>query len=102
VEPKQRAIDALIEKYRGQLRLVPADTLPAPAYGFDPTGWPLFRVDVEANCLGGEEYVAIHPTTGKIQFLGRLGGWRSEFSTNAAEVFPPPGSQENFRHRIYA
>jgi hypothetical protein len=30
VEPKQRAIDALIEKYREQLRLMPADMLPAP------------------------------------------------------------------------
>jgi hypothetical protein len=47
VNPKQRAIDALIAKYREQLRLIPADMLPAPAYDFDPKGWLLFRVDPE-------------------------------------------------------
>jgi hypothetical protein len=73
MDPKQRAIDALIEKYREQLRLIPADTLPAPVYGFDPKGWLLFRVDPEGGYLGGDEYVAIHPTTGRIRFLGRLG-----------------------------
>jgi hypothetical protein len=73
VNPKQRAIDALIAKYREQLRLIPADSLPAPVYGFDPKGWLLFRVDPEGDCLGGDEFVAIDPTRGSVRFLGRLG-----------------------------
>jgi hypothetical protein len=47
--------------------------LPAPAYGFDPQGWLLFRVDPEGGYLGGDEYLVIHPTTGRIRFVGRLG-----------------------------
>jgi hypothetical protein len=50
--PRLRAIDALIDKYRDALRLIPADSLPAPVYGFDPTGWLLFRVDPEGGYLG--------------------------------------------------
>jgi hypothetical protein len=73
MDAKQRAIDALITKYREELRLIPTDTLPWPVYNFDSTGWLLFRVDVEAHCVGWDEYVAIHPTTGKIRFLGELG-----------------------------
>jgi hypothetical protein len=55
------------------VRLIPADALPAPVYDFDPKGWFLFRVDPEGDYLCGDEHVAIHPTTGRIRFLGRLG-----------------------------
>jgi hypothetical protein len=70
---EQRAIDALIQKYKEQLRLIPADALPAPVYDFDPTGWLLFRLDPQSDCLGGDEFVAIHPARGDVRFLGRLG-----------------------------
>jgi hypothetical protein len=73
VDAKQRGIEALIAKYKEQLRLIPVDTLPAPAYDFDPRGWLLFRVDPQSDMLGGDEYVAIHPTRGSVRFLGRLG-----------------------------
>jgi hypothetical protein len=73
VEHKQRVINILIAKYREELRLVPTDILPTPAYDFDPTGWLLFRVDVEASRVGAAEYVAIHPITGKIRFFGKVG-----------------------------
>jgi hypothetical protein len=30
-------------------------------------------VDPEGDCVGGDEFVAIHPIRGSVRFLGRLG-----------------------------
>jgi hypothetical protein len=68
LDAEQRAIDALIEKYRRELRLVPTDSMPA-VYDFDPTGWMLFRMDAEPDHTGEDEFVAVHRTTGRVRLF---------------------------------
>lgn len=72
---RDRALDFLTHRYRDGLELVPTDRLHVPAYGFDPTGWDLFVVSNrnEALMLRGDEYVAVHRTTGEVRYLGILG-----------------------------
>jgi hypothetical protein len=72
-EAKQRAIDALIQKFVNGLKLHEVDTLPSPVYGFNPDGWHLFVVDDNKRGTGAAEYVAINRAAGMIRFLGSLG-----------------------------
>jgi hypothetical protein len=56
------------------VQFIPVDTLDGPAYDFDPQGWWLYMVTRQNECrVGGTEYVAIHPDSGNIRNLGRLG-----------------------------
>jgi hypothetical protein len=73
MDAKQRATDALIEKYNEQLRLIPADALPVLVYGFNPAAWLLYRVDPEGDCVAGDEYVADSPDSRERAVSGRLG-----------------------------
>lgn len=56
------------------VQFIPVDTLDEPAYDFDPLGWWLYSVTRQHEFrIGGTEYVAIHPESGDIRNLGRLG-----------------------------
>ena len=72
-EAKEGATDALLARLRDALQLELVEGLPSPAYGFNPDGWMLFRVNDGARRLGGTEYVAVRRETGEVRFLGPLG-----------------------------
>lgn len=56
------------------VQFVPVDALDGQPYDFDPRGWWLYRVTRQNEFrIGGTEYVAIHPESGDIRNLGRLG-----------------------------
>lgn len=59
---------------RDSLALVPVDALPSPAYGFEPNGWLLYRIEQRGSFwLQGDWFVAVHAETGEFKDLGRLG-----------------------------
>ena len=67
------ACRSIVDRYRDSFDLVRVDFLPSPAYGFDPSGWLLFRVrQNDVFRLEGDWIVAVHPDTGEFRDLGRL------------------------------
>ena len=64
--------DALLAKLRVSLNLELVEGLPEQVDGFNPDGWMLFRVKVDADA-GPADYVAVRRETGQVFFLGPLG-----------------------------
>ena len=68
------ALAGLAQSTGDALQLTAVESLPAPAYGFDPNGWCLFLVSRQpALWVGGDEYVAVHSQTGEFRRLGTIG-----------------------------
>jgi hypothetical protein len=64
--------DTLLAKLRVSLNLELVEGLPEQVDGFNPDGWMLFRVKVDADA-GPADYVAVRRETGQVFFLGPLG-----------------------------
>ena len=71
-EAKLKQSDALLAKLRAALNLELVEGLPESVDGFNPDGWMLFRVKVDADA-GLSDYVAVRRETGQVFFLGPLG-----------------------------
>ena len=70
-EAKLKQSDALLAKLRAALNLELVEGLPESVDGFNPDGWMLFRVKVDADA-GPSDYVAVRRETGQVFFLGPL------------------------------
>ena len=70
-----RALEFLAKRNGDSIELRPISTLPTTAYGFDPAGWDLFVIlsKSPSTTLRGDEYVAVHRSTGEVRYLGVLG-----------------------------
>lgn len=63
--------EAIADKVLKETCLIPVDSPSVPIYGYDPEGWLLYVVLRRYDCsLGGTEYVAFHPETHEVRFLG--------------------------------
>jgi hypothetical protein len=68
------ACSTICTQFGDSIDLVRVDCLPAPAYGFDPSGWLLYRVEQsDLYRLCGDWIVAVNAETGEYRDLGRLG-----------------------------
>ena len=68
------ARNTICGRFRGSIDFFRVDSLPAPAYGFDPSGWLIYSVrQNDVFCVQGDWMVAVHSETGEFKDLGRLG-----------------------------
>lgn len=73
-DAEQRIRDAIARKAAEETILIPVDKPDVPIWGVDPNKWLLYVMRRRKDCrLGGDEYVAIHPETHEVRFLGILG-----------------------------
>jgi hypothetical protein len=73
-EAHARARDFLCRRFCESLQLRQVNSLPAPVYGFEASGWYLFAViDQKPTSFGATEYVAVSQRTGEVRYLGRVG-----------------------------
>ena len=73
-EAHARAREFLCRRFCESLQLTRVNSLPAPVYDFDPSGWYLFAVtEQESWMFGSTAYVAVSQHTGEVRYLGRLG-----------------------------
>ena len=73
-DAKLIAINAIRDRSLDSFELVRVESMPSPAYGFNPSGWLLFGVrQSDVFCLQGDWIVAVHPETGEFRDLGRPG-----------------------------
>lgn len=70
---KQKANATLMARLFDRELFEQVESLPAPVYNFDPTGWTLLVLKTGGNRVGGSEYVAVNQETGEVRFLGTLG-----------------------------
>ena len=64
--------DHLVEEFRQNLQIQPAQLSDVTLYGFDPEGWILFVI-VEGDHIGASKYVAVNLETGETKSLGPSG-----------------------------
>jgi len=74
IDAEQRIRDAIACEVAAETILSPVDEPDVPIFGIDPDEWLLFVMRRRNDCqLGGDEYVAVHPETHEVRFLGVWG-----------------------------
>lgn len=67
---RDRIRDALAQDFLKRTELIRVDTLPYPAYAFDPDGWEIFCIfRHDCHQVGGAEYWAYHPGLDQVRPL---------------------------------
>ena len=66
------ATDHLVEEFRQNLQIQPAQLPGVAPYGIVPAGWTLFVI-VESDGVGAGKYVAVNLETCETKSLGALG-----------------------------
>lgn len=66
---EQRALEALKAKFRDGVEIRKLQSLPFPLFDFDPSGWLLFCVERGSSEAAADQYVAVHPPSGKVRLL---------------------------------
>ena len=73
-DAKLIAINTIRDRFPDSVELVRVESMPSPAYGFNPSGWLLFGVrQSDVFRVQGDWIVAVHAETGEFRDLGRLG-----------------------------